>query len=117
MTVTVTATSKDDATKSASATVNVVAPGVFAKTNNVQVAQYTISPAASANVSVQFGLDNTYGLTTWTQPTGQFGGAVNLYVAGMKQSTAYHMRGVVLVRRRHPIQRRRPDFYHRSAAS
>ena len=36
-----------------------------------------------------------YGLTTWTQPTGQFGGAVNLYVAGMKQSTVYHMRGVV----------------------
>ena len=96
MTVTVTATSKDDTTKSASATVNVVAPGVFAKTNNVQVAQYTISPAASANVSVQFGLDTTYGLTTWTQPTGQFGGAVSLYVAGMKQSTLYHMRGVVL---------------------
>ena len=50
---------------------------------------------APANVSVQFGLDTTYGLTTWTQPTGQFGGAVSLYVAGMKQSTIYHMRGVV----------------------
>ena len=25
----------------------------------------------------------------------QFGGAVSLYVAGMKQSTCYHMRGVV----------------------
>jgi arylsulfate sulfotransferase len=95
MTVTVTATSKDDTTKSASATVNVVAPGQVTGTANVQVASYTISPAAPGNVSVQFGPDMNYGLTTWTQPTGQFGGAVNLYVAGMKQSTVYHMRGVV----------------------
>jgi arylsulfate sulfotransferase len=93
--VMVTATSKTDPTKSATATVNVVAPGVLDATKNVQVAQYAISPAASANVSVQFGLDTTYGLTTWMQPTGQFGGAVSLYVAGMKQSTLYHMRGVV----------------------
>ena len=95
MTVTVTATSKDDTTKSASATVNVVAAGVFAKTNNVQVAQYTISPAAPADVSVQFGLDNTYGLTTWTQAVPAGGGPVSLFVAGMKQSTVYHMRGVI----------------------
>ena len=95
MTVTVTATSKDDTTKSASATVNVVAPGVFAKTNNVQVAQYTTSPAAPADVSVQFGLDSTYGLTTWTQAVPAGGGPVSLFVAGMKQSTVYHMRGVI----------------------
>ena len=93
--VMVTATSKTDPTKSLTATVNVVAPGVLAETNNVQVAQYAISPGASANVSVQFGLDTTYGFTTWTQPTGPFGGAVSLYVAGMKQSTSYHVRGVV----------------------
>ena len=93
--VMVTATSKTDPTKSATATVNVVAPGVLAETNNVQVAQYAISPGASANVSVQFGLDTTYGFTTWTQPTGPFGGSVSLYVAGMKQSSIYHMRGVV----------------------
>jgi arylsulfate sulfotransferase len=93
--VTVTATSKTNPAKSATASVNVVAPGVITATNNVQVAQYSISPAASANVSVQFGLDTTYGLTTWTQPSGQFGGAVSLYVAGMKASTLYHMRGVV----------------------
>ena len=37
-TVTVTATSKDDPTKSASATVNVVAPGQVTSTENVQVA-------------------------------------------------------------------------------
>lgn len=93
--VTVTATSKTDPAESSSATVNVVAPGQVTATNNVQVAQYTISPAASANVSVQFGTDTTYGLTTWSQPAGQFGGAVSLYVAGMTASTLYHMRGVV----------------------
>jgi arylsulfate sulfotransferase len=93
--VTVTATSKTDPSKSASATVNVVAPGQFVATNNVQVAQYAISPAASANVSVQFGLTTSYGLTTWTQPTPASGGAVGLFVAGMKQSTPYHMRGIV----------------------
>jgi arylsulfate sulfotransferase len=95
MIVMVTATSKSDPTKSTFALVNVVAPGQFTSTNNVQVAQYTVAPATSANVSVQFGLDTTYGLTTWTQPNGQFGGPVSLYVAGMKQSTLYHMRGVV----------------------
>jgi arylsulfate sulfotransferase len=95
LTAMVTATSKTDPTKSATVTVNVVAPGVFATTNNIQVAQYTVSPAASANVSVQFGLTTTYGLTTWTQPTPASGGAVSLYVAGMKQSSPYHMRGVI----------------------
>jgi arylsulfate sulfotransferase len=93
--VSVTATSKTDPTKSASATVNVVAPGQFANTNNVQVAQYSVSTAAGANVSVQFGLDTSYGLTTWTQPTPQLGGPVSLFVAGMKASTPYHMRGVL----------------------
>lgn len=95
--VAVTATSKTDPSKSASATVNVVAPGAFINTNNVQVAQYTVSTAALANVSVQFGLDTNYGLTTWTLPTGQFGGPPTspLYVAGMKASTPYHMRGVI----------------------
>ena len=95
MTVTVTATSKDDTTKSASATVNVVAPGQVTGTANVQVASYTISPAAPGNVSVQFGPDMNYGLTTWTQPIPTGGGAVGLFVAGMKGNTLYHMRGVV----------------------
>ncbi len=93
--VTVTATSKTDPTKSASATVNVVAPGAFTPTNNVQVAQYAVTPPSPANVSVQFGLDTTYGLNTWTQPNSTLGSPVSLYVAGMKQSTPYHMRGVL----------------------
>lgn len=92
---TVTATSKTDPTKSASATVNVVAPGAVTSTNNVQVAQYAVTPPSTANVSVQFGLDTNYGLMTWTRPTPMNGGAVSLYVAGMRASTAYHMRGVI----------------------
>ena len=95
MTATVTATSMQDSTKSASATVNVVAPGQVAATANVQVASYTVSPAAPGNVSVQFGTDTNYGLTTWTQPVPTGGGAVSLFVAGMKGNTLYHMRGVV----------------------
>ena len=95
ITVTVTATSKKDTTKTAGATVNVVAPGQVAPTANVQVALYTIAPAGAGKVSVQFGLDTNYGLTTWTQPVPQGGGAVSLFVAGMKASTLYHMRGVV----------------------
>ena len=95
MTVTVTATSTNDPSKSASATVNVVAPGQVTSTANVQVASYTVSPAAPGNVSVQFGTDMNYGLTTWTQPVPTGGGAVSLFVAGMKGNTLYHMRGMV----------------------
>jgi len=92
---TVTATSKTAPTISATATVNVVAPGSFTNTNNVQVAQYAVTPPSPANVSVQFGLDTNYGLNTWTQPNTSLGSPVSLYVAGMKQSTPYHMRGVL----------------------
>jgi len=95
ITVTVTATSKDDTTKSAGATVNVVAPGQVTATANVQVAQYTVVPAAAGNVFVQFGQDTNYGLTTWRQPVPSGGGPVSLFVAGMKANTPYHMRGVV----------------------
>jgi arylsulfate sulfotransferase len=88
----VTATSKNT-TKSASATVNVVVPGLVTATANVQVAQYTVAPAAG-NVFVQFGQDTNYGLTTWTQRC-RAGGPVSLFIAGMKANTPYHMRGVV----------------------
>jgi arylsulfate sulfotransferase len=94
-TVTVTAISKTNPAKFASANVYIVASGVITTTNNVQVAQYTISPASSAEVSVQFGLDTSYGLATWMQPTPAGGGPVSIYVAGMKAETQYHMRGVV----------------------
>ena len=44
---------------------------------------------------MQFGIDTNYALTTWTQPVPTGGGPVNLFVAGMKGNTLYHMRGVV----------------------
>ena len=95
MTVTVTARSLKDHSKMASATVNVVAPGHVTPTANTQVASYAIAPAAAGNVSVQFGTDTNYGLTTWTQPVPMGGGSVSLFVAGMKGNTLYHIRGVV----------------------
>ena len=91
-TATVTATSTADTTKSANAAVSIVANGVVAPTANVQVASYTITPPATANVSIQFGPDTTYGLNTWQQPTATGGGPVTILVAGMKMNTPYHMR-------------------------
>jgi arylsulfate sulfotransferase len=93
-TAVVTATSKEDRSKSSYALVHVVAPGVITNTANPQVASYSLSPGAPANVSVQFGSDTNYGLATWAQPSAQ-GGAVNLLVAGMKANSPYHMRAVV----------------------
>lgn len=92
---TVIATSVTNPAISAQATINVVSPGVFTGTNNAQVAQYAVTPPSPANVSVQFGPTATYGLNTWTQPNSQLGSPVSLYVAGMKQSTPYHMRGLL----------------------
>jgi arylsulfate sulfotransferase len=95
MTVTVTATTTKQPARSATAIVNVVAPGQVTPTANVQVANYTIAPAASGNVSVQFGTSTNYGLTTWSQPVPTGGGPVSLFVAGMRANTLFHMRGVV----------------------
>jgi arylsulfate sulfotransferase len=95
MRVTVTATSQSDSTAFAVATINVVVPGQVTATANPQVASYSISPAQSGKVSVQFGADTNYGLTTWTQPIPGGGGPVNLFVAGMRANTQYHLRGVV----------------------
>jgi hypothetical protein len=66
----------------------------LAPTTNAQVAAYTVSSNKPGKVAVQFGLDTTYGLTTWTQPVSQ-GGATTLLVAGMRANSTYHMRAVV----------------------
>jgi arylsulfate sulfotransferase len=95
MTVTVTATTVNMPAHSATATINVVAPGAVTPTANVQVANYTIAPAAAGNVSIQFGMTTSYGLTTWTQPVPTGGGPVSILVAGMRGNTPYHMRAVV----------------------
>jgi arylsulfate sulfotransferase len=90
----VIATSKEDRTKYGYATVHFVAQGQVATTANSQVALYTVTPGSAGNVSVQFGTDTTYGLTTWTQPSTS-GEAISLFVAGMRANTPYHMRAVV----------------------
>jgi arylsulfate sulfotransferase len=94
-TATITARSIGDPTESASAAASIVAPGQVTGTHNPQVALYTITPPANANVSIQFGPDMSYGLTTWTQPTPPGGGPVSIYVAGMRANTQYHMRAML----------------------
>jgi arylsulfate sulfotransferase len=91
----ITATSKRDTSKSASATTLIVAPATVAATSNPQVALLTISSPDDSNVSVQFGTDTNYGLTTWTQPATETSGPVSLFVAGMRANTLYHMRAVI----------------------
>jgi arylsulfate sulfotransferase len=93
--VAITATSKRDTSKSASATAWIVAPATVAATTNPQVALLTISSPDDSNVSVQFGSDTNYGLTTWTQPATGTSGPVSLFVAGMRANTLYHMRAVI----------------------
>jgi arylsulfate sulfotransferase len=93
--VTISVSSQRDPTKSASAEAIIVAEGQVTTTNSSQVALYTISPPASADVSIEFGTDTSYGLNTWTQPTASGGGPVSIFVAGMRTNTLYHMRAVV----------------------
>ena len=93
--VMITATSTVDTSKSASASVEIVAPATVAATANPQVALLTIASPDNSNVSVQFGPTTSYGLTTWTQPAAPATGPVSLFVAGMLANTLYHMRAVI----------------------
>jgi len=69
--------------------------GTVASTKNALVAQYTISAPQGAQVEVQFGTTTNYGLNTWTQPAPDLGGDVSIYVAGMRASSTYHIRGMM----------------------
>jgi arylsulfate sulfotransferase len=80
---------------SVSAQAFVVAPGTIVPTNNPQVALYTITPPAAANVTVQFGLTTNYGLTTGTQQSSVVGGPVGTFIAGMLANTTYHMQATL----------------------
>lgn len=91
-TVTITATSVKDTTKSASATLTIIAPGIVTSTANAQVALYTITVPDGLSASIQFSTDTSYGLTTWAVPAPSGGGPVPILVAGMKGNTQYHMR-------------------------
>jgi arylsulfate sulfotransferase len=76
------------------ASVSVLPPGTVSATHNPLVALYTLSTPPGATVQVEFGLDTNYGLETWSQPAPAGGGSVNIFVAGMKASTTYHMRAI-----------------------
>src|SRR5579884_3936363 len=93
--VTIRATSVANTSKSATATVWVIAPGQVSPTINVLVAQYTMSLPDGAKMKVEFGPDTSYGLSTWQESPPSGGGTVNMLVAGMRASTTYHMRAVV----------------------
>ncbi len=96
-TVTVSATNTNNSSLTASAPVSVVGSGTVTPSANTQVALYTIAPPVAAGVTVQFGTDTTYGLTTWTQNSAGNATPLGMYVAGMKANTQYHMRASLLM--------------------
>jgi hypothetical protein len=69
--------------------------GNIAATQNPLVAAYTSPVPLGASVQVQFGTDNTYGLSTSTVAAPPGGGKVTVLVGGMLASTTYHMQAVV----------------------
>lgn len=93
--VTISAVSQNGSSLTSSATATVVGPGQVTSSPNPQVATYTISPPVPANVSIQFGTDTTYGLTTSSQQAAGNAAPLAQFVAGMKANTAYHIRGVL----------------------
>src|SRR5215469_6317529 len=96
-TVTITATSIEDPTKSASAPVTIVAPGVVTATANAQVARYTVTVPDGLSIFVEFSTDTSYHFTTSSVPAPAGGGSVSILVAGMLGNTPYHMRAVFLL--------------------
>lgn len=75
-------------------TAEAVPAGSIAETVHPLVAEYTIAPGANATVTVQFGLDTTYGHTTApVQATGS--NPVTVLVAGMRANSQYHMQAII----------------------
>ena len=62
-------------------------------TPNPLVAAYSITPRQPGSIIVEFGKDQTYGLST--SPQSVTGSPVTILVAGMQASTTYHMRSVL----------------------
>jgi hypothetical protein len=78
------------------AVASVIDYGVIYPTSNPQVDTYSIYLPAPGKVSVDFGPTSSYGLRTWQVATPTpYGGQVNIYVAGMRAQTLYHMQGQV----------------------
>ncbi|HET7214120.1 MAG TPA: hypothetical protein VFL79_11065, partial [Terriglobia bacterium] len=81
--------------KIAMATVWFARPGTVSTTSNPMVAQYSIVVPDGGKVKIEFGPDTFYGLNTWTRNAPSGGGMVNILVAGMRMSSAYHMRAII----------------------
>ncbi len=83
----------------ATAVVSIMQPAVVTcpfQLGNPLVAQYSLYLPSPGKMSVEFGTTTSYGLETWQVPTPSTnGGDVQIYVAGMKGSTLYHMRAQV----------------------
>ena len=93
--ISVTAVSMHDPTKMGSSTITVLAPGQVSTTNQPQVALYTLTLPPGTQAFIQFSTDTSYNLKTWTQPAPS-SGTLSFFVAGMRASTQYHMRAVLV---------------------
>jgi hypothetical protein len=69
--------------------------GQVTATNNPQVALYTMTLPFPGSVTVNFGPDTNYGLTTWAQSAEAASGQVSIFVAGMQGATTYHLQAAV----------------------
>jgi hypothetical protein len=91
--VTVTAALSGSAAQNyATSVASILNPGIVLKTNNPQVATYSMYLPAPGKVAIDFGKSTGYGVTTWEQATPSAnGGEVMMDVAGMLGNTPYHM--------------------------
>jgi arylsulfate sulfotransferase len=78
-----------------SPTPSVSLKGAVAATSNPLVASYTVTSSLPGYVTIDFGPDTTYGLTTSTQILPAAGDSIVILVAGMKAASTYHMRATV----------------------
>jgi hypothetical protein len=62
-------------------------------TNHPQVARFTLALPAGSRACIDFGLDTSYGRSTWLVPAPQGGGTLSILVAGMLAGALYHLRG------------------------
>lgn len=95
--VTVTAALSGSATQDfATSVASIINPGIVLKTNNPQVATYSIYLPAPGKIAIDFGKSSSYGRATWEQETPSAnGGEATVEVAGMLGNTPYHMSAAV----------------------
>jgi hypothetical protein len=97
---TVTVRNSDGGAQSAPVLVSIfqpdhLKPGIIHPSSNPLVALYSFTAPEAASVQIQFGTTTNYGLTTWAQQSPEGGGDVDVFVAGMRASTTYHMQAIV----------------------